>query len=473
MSPVKAFNIQEDLKAVYGIPGHRRNLRNMARFGGRIKAPYGIPPGRYDSRPGIATTTNLRQWYANKYEKDTSIPWQDNYKYPYDVWQELNPSLDPDNYFIYNPAQRPNNINNPSLANANINNPTTPTTLPEISITTPKTEGGNASNWKPNIDFNANLTNPNNKNISVSPASLQDTKSSFWDSPTAAFAINAGANLLGLGANYLGNRIAASKLTNAYNKAAGIMSDAYGKLQTIDVDGLEDLKGFKTAIFTPITRAAKIKINSRLQDVNRAAIKQREAYRNSTLSDAARLNRSAFFENQAQDQRDRIYEDQENREEQIKQANNQAINEAAAKNVQARNEMTRSLANLRLELAKYNNDIVNERILGAANAQSQMGINAAGAKANAYNAIGNSAANTLNTIGNNAYNIWQNKYNTDRQYLMNLSGSDADATVRSLAMTGRYANRDTILRTYNSFVLTGDNTHAQQIKDLFPQYFKS
>ena len=473
MSPVKAFNIQEDLKAVYGIPGHRRNLRNMARFGGRTKAPYGIPPGKYDSKPGIATTTNLRQWYADKYEKDIGIPWQNNYKYPYDVWQELNPLLDPNNYDIYNPAQKPNNINNPSLANANINNPTTPTALPEISITTPKTEGGNASNWKPNIDFNVNLTDPNNKNISASPVSLQNTKSSFWDSPTAAFAINAGANLLGLGANYLGNRIAASKLTNAYNKAAGIMSDAYGKLQTIDVDGLEDLKGFRTAVITPITRSANIKVNSRLQDVNRAAIKQRQAYRNSTLSDAARLNRSAFFENQAQDQRDRIYEDQENREEQIKQANNQAINEAAAKNVQARNEMTRSLANLRLELAKYNNDIVNERILGAANAQSQMGINAAGAKANAYNAIGNSAANTLNTIGNNAYNIWQNKYNTDRQYLMNLSGSDADATVRSLAMTGRYANRDTILRTYNSFVLTGDNTHARQIKDLFPQYFKS
>ena len=250
------------------------------------------------------------------------------------------------------------------------------------------------------------------------------------------------------------------------------MSDAYGKLQTIDVDGLEDLKGFRAAQYLPITRSANVNVNPQLQDVNRARIRQRQAYRNSTLSDAARLNRSAFFENQAQDQRDRIYGDQANREEQIKQANNQTTNEAAAKNVQARNEMTRSLANLRLELAKYNNDIVNERILGAANAQSQMGINAAGVKANAYNAIGNSAANTLNTIGNNAYNIWQNKYNTDRQYLMNLSGSDADATVRSLAMTGIHANPNTILQTYNSFLATGDSIHAQQLRNLFPQYFK-
>lgn len=423
MSPIKAFNIQEDLKAVYGIPGHRRNLRNMARFGGRIKAANGNPPNNYYD--------NINFWgnLANN-----------------GMHYLLGPGITTPNNNIYD---GPINYGNLQLQGV----PGNPTLIPSQQ------------------SINAN--NNNNYTVDVTPEPMQNTKSSFWDSPTAAFAINAGANLLGLGANYLGNRIAASKLTNAYNKAAGIMSDAYGRLQTIDVDGLEDLKGFRAAQYLPVTRSANVNVNPQLQDINRATIRQRQAYRNSTLSDAARLNRSAFFENQAQDQRDRIYGDQANREEQIKQANNQAINEAAAKNVQARNEMTKSLANLRLELAKYNNDIVNERILGAANAQSQMGINAAGAKANAYNAIGNSAANTLNTIGNNAYNIWQNKYNTDRQYLMNLSGSDADATVRSLAMTGRYANRDTILRTYNSFILTGDNTHAQQIKDLFPQYFKS
>ena len=413
MSPVKAFNIQEDLKAVYGIPGHRRNLRNMARFGGRIKAPYGIDP-------------TSKSWNYNS-DAMAGTPYYYNGK-----------------NFVSNPNAMP-------IWGATINA---------------------AKPLNPN-DLNlSNLNNNRNYGPAPSTTSLQDTKSSFWDSPTAAFAINAGANLLGFGANYLGNRIAASKLTNAYNKAAGIMSDAYGKLQTIDVDGLEDLKGFRAAQYLPITRSANVNVNPQLQDVNRARIRQRQAYRNSTLSDAARLNRSAFFENQAQDQRDRIYGDQANREEQIKQNNNQAYNEAGAKNVQSRNEMVKSLANLRLELAKYNNDIVNERILGAANAQSQMGINAAGAKANAYNAIGNSAANTLNTIGNNAYNIWQNKYNTDRQYLMNLSGSDADATVRSLAMSGIHANPNTILQTYNSFLVAGDNIHARQLRNLFPQYFK-
>lgn len=318
----------------------------------------------------------------------------------------------------------------------------------------------NASSANP-IDIEVTTT------LNNSPVS---SKSNFWNSPNGALAISTGANLLGAGVNYVGNLMGQHKLSNAYSRAADIMSNAYGRLQQIDPDtlGLNDITQWRSANYLPAIRSANVNVNPQLQDINRSVLRQQRAVGNNTLSSAARLNRNATIEQTAQENRSKVYADQANREEDIKQKNNQMINDAAARNVQASNQLRQSLANIRADIAKYNNDIANERILGAANAQSQMGINRASAKANAYTATGQSGANTLNAITNNYYNAWQTQYKADQEYRRALAGADNPAALRQLLIGN--PSKQAILENYRAFKAMGDNASATILRRYYPEY---
>lgn len=257
---------------------------------------------------------------------------------------------------------------------------------------------------------------------------------SFWNSPKGALAINTAANFAGAGINYLGNLMGQHKLSSAYNNAARLMSNAYANLKEVDVNslGLNDINQWRSAQYLPAIRSANYNVNPQLQDIKRSELRQNEAVGNTTLSSAARNNRMQDIAQTAQENRSKVYADQANREEEIKQKNNQMINEAASRNIQASNQLRQNLASIRADLAKYNNDIANQRILGPAQIQSEMGINRANAKANAYLASSDAFSDALTTSGNNYYKFKEMQYKSDMDYLNSLALGTPQAQVNSL-----------------------------------------
>lgn len=289
----------------------------------------------------------------------------------------------------------------------------------------------------------------------------------FWETPLAGAIYNAGSQLTSAGINAIGNYIGARKLSNAYNNAARTMTNAYNSLKTIDDDKFLNEDSWHTANYTPAVRFTGYNINPQLADVDRASMNQNIAIRNNTNSGAARLARMSILNNTAQEQRSKLYADQGNREEQIKQKNLEAINRAASENMQARNQHRLTLANAKLDLAKYNNDIANERIMGAANAQSQMGINSASAKANALTSTAQGFGTALNNSAQGFSNALNTMYNHDINFLTTLGGSTSNQQAQTLMAwkrLGHYVD-PTLVRNISG-QLSGD------IKTEFDNFFK-
>ena len=425
VNPVDAYNMQEMAKK--GSKKFRAGefLRTAGKYGCRVKKPWG--------------GSQVNGWYHPDYYESDIMQQQANA-----AWRGIqNPVIDTYNYVDPNHEYYvwPHNYNK------NTGNIQTPT----VSIV-----ANNVPREAPPAlpSFNDNpLTEP----VMPTPPPVytgeNEPKSNFWDSPRGALAINTAANFAGAGINYLGNLMGQHKLSSAYNNAARLMSNAYANLKEVDVNslGLNDINQWRSAQYLPAIRSARFNVNPQLQDIARSELRQNEAVGNTTLSSAARNNRMQAIAQTAQENRSKVYADQANREEEIKQKNNQMINEAASRNIQASNQLRQSLASIRADLAKYNNDIANQRILGPAQVQSQMGINRASAKANAYSASGESFANALNTVGNNAFTAWQTQYNAEQDYRRAMAGADNNAAVRMLLLNdpGEKTLNDN-LRTFKS-----------------------
>lgn len=452
--PVDAYNIQEAAK------GRKTSFAKRLRCGGRVKRPDG----------GDTWYDNLNFW--------GNIPSYlfDTYAGNVPITQTFIPTFQNNNTF--------NGVANTQLP-VNSGDPYKQFGDTYITPQTVSSENGVSATWTPNNPMYSgsgvevkppiasDILKPLNEKLPLydKNGNVQSSsgKSNFWNFPNGALAVSTAANLAGAVTNHIGNLMGQHRLSDAYNKAANTMTDAYNSLRQIDANGLLDYSQFRGAMYLPAIRSANVNVNPQLQDINRANLRQQRSINNNTLSSAARLNRSAFFENSSQDARSKVYADQANREEDIKQKNNQMINQASAANVQSQNELRKSLANLRLELAKYNNDIANERILGAANAQSQMGINTASAKANAYNATSQSFANALNTIGNNYYGAWQTQYKADQELQRALAGADSSARLQYLLSND--PGKQGVLDNYNAMLTLGQYSNAQQLKNRYPQYF--
>lgn len=413
--PVDAYNIQEAAK------GRKTSFAKRLRCGGRVKARLGdFIPYRYTTYYDNENIAPFLQpdLYESDIVRSQAIAAQNNRPYVPNASQ------------VFVPRQ---NYNVPS---SSAFNPSVGASIPDVNI---RGGGDNASvgGWTMGKDLLKvpQLTNPNTGvPRTVGTGDTSSSKSNFWNSPNGALAINTGVNFLGAGIQHIGNLMGQHKLSNAYNRAANIMTEAYNNLKQIDPDslGLNDLNQWRSAHYLPAIRSANVNVNPQLQDINRTSLRQQQAINNNTLSSAARLNRNASVEQTAQENRSKVYADQANREEDIKQKNNEMINQAAAANIQASNQLRQSLANIRADIAKYNNDIKNKGTLGAADVQSQMAINEAATKADAYNATADAYSSALTTSGNNYYNAWQTAYKSDMDYLNSLALGTPGAQVNSL-----------------------------------------
>lgn len=271
---------------------------------------------------------------------------------------------------------------------------------------------------------------------------------------------NVGAALLG---NWGANR-ASRTLAGAYNRAGQLMADAYDRLGGIDMSAIRR-EDFRPAHAMAAIRSARVNVNPNLVDTNRELRRAEEATNNSTLSSAARLNRFTRLRDAAALQRDKIYADQANKEEAIKQGNLEQINRMADANATRDVQASKDYTSAYLNMLQYNNDIANEKILGKANALGTADVQANSAIANARQAAASNWANAITSSGN-AFNSAITAYNdmVDRRRLSEENFkraflfADEYTGLRALQATGDPYNMAKSI--YNSI------TNSQEYKDL-------
>lgn len=228
----------------------------------------------------------------------------------------------------------------------------------------------------------------------------------WWLSPTISGIGNiAGAGLsalgIGFGSNYLSDRV---------SKAGDILANAYGQLKGVDFSSVFGDKGsaeFSRGLYMPAVRSSYYSADPWLEEVHRNTRLAQRATKNNTNSSSAQLNRIASTNANEGVETSKIYSTKQNWEEEIKQKNNQAINEAGQANAQLIMQYLKDYTAQKADLAKFNANIENEKILGAAetraNTLQQLGQIGANKRQGIAGAFGSALAQTGLGFAN-AYN---------------------------------------------------------------------
>lgn len=266
----------------------------------------------------------------------------------------------------------------------------------------------------------------------------QDMKDNYAGAGWNSLGNFAGAAITGIGNMYAGR-----KLANAYSKAGSILSDAYGNLQTIDMS-LVDRNDYMPENAMAVVRSANTNINPQLQRIQRNADTERRAVNNNTLSSAARYRQLIGINDRALQRSLEQFAYKNNADEQIKQANAQAITQTLNENANRFAQAMQAYGRDRISLAQYNNDIVNQRILGQAQANVDALTQSASTLGNAYTSAmqgyGNAIANAGQAFGsaydaNRTYNRNMNMvlYGTDMENRVNYAVTQAQNGDTALA----------------------------------------
>ena len=245
------------------------------------------------------------------------------------------------------------------------------TTTPISSNNGPGTGGRTGSNTYGGGGGNSSKSN--------NSGSTRSSSGSFWNNADLWGAgIGALGNIGGALITSSANRSAARTIADAQNQAAGIMRDAYNSLTGIDMSSIrkEDYAAAHAmpALQAPVSFAAgqNALVNRSLQRTIANAGKY-------SASGAAAQKRMADAEVNAQDTRNQIYSADQRQMQTIRQANAERVTQAAMKNAELDTQANRDYTSAYLNLLQYNNNINNEKILGAAGAMSEGAINAANA----------------------------------------------------------------------------------------------
>ncbi len=218
----------------------------------------------------------------------------------------------------------------------------------------------------------------------------------FWKNHAGA-TYNAAGNLLGAGITAIGNGIAGSKLSNAYNTAGNILADAYSQMKGIDLSEIKRSDYAPAHVMAAITNA-DTNINPQLERIRRDAVAQTKQVNNSTISSAARQQRLAGIDDRSLQRASEQYAYKQNEDQKIQQSNAERIQQASAVNAQLDAQANQEYAKSRLALMQYNNDIENTKIAGAAQARADAMTQSNAARStalqNSMNAIGSAIANT-------------------------------------------------------------------------------
>lgn len=229
----------------------------------------------------------------------------------------------------------------------------------------------------------------------------------------------------GIASGYMrrANNYANEVLTNARNQTRDTYIDAYNRMHGIDANGLINEDDFKATHAIANVRAGRFNINPQLAQVERDSARQLKSIRGGINSALARQRLMSDVATRSQDARDKLYGEQTNQVEKINQNNIAQLNEVAMKNAELDTRSKTNLSALKVDVAKYNNDIENTKLQGIADATADalMG-NAQGTAQTRINNAGlraNFAINTLSGIGNVLSNAGKQWYDADQAYRAN------------------------------------------------------
>ena len=342
-------------------------------------------------------------------------------------------------------------------------------------VTTQAAKGYNgpvAYEYQPTV--NAAGTKINTPAKTVTPASTSSTNSgkvSTWNK--IGNWVNNNADLVGAGIASLGNiggalitaganRSAARTLSGAYTRAADTMAEAYRSLTGIDPNALVKRENYAAAHAMPALQAPVSFAANKIAEVDRSLQRRLTSAGKYSASGAAAQERMARAEVAAQDARNQIYSEDAKQMQQIRQANAERVTQAAMLNAQLDTEANKQFSKDYIDVLKYNNDIDNMKILGAAGALSEGDVNAAGAisqgqaaSANAWaNAFANSGLTFSNTLSSMA------KRRTDLENTM--LGATTDARINYLSTHGTREEKRRQREAFES-ALASNNLSASDV----------
>lgn len=242
----------------------------------------------------------------------------------------------------------------------------------------------------------------------------------WWDNYGGA-TINAGANILGAGSTILGNYIAGNYLTNAYNKAAGILGDAYDKMHGVDMSAI-NRDDYRAAHAMAALQAPIVNTGAERSAAERTLQRNLARINRGTLSSAAAQNRSARAEVDYNDKISQIEANANKIRQGIIQGNMERITQVSNENANRDTQANQQFANAYLTLLQYNNDIENEKISGKAQAYADSLTQTAGTRASLAQANAASLAGALTGSASGFNNTLSAMAKQKNEHEMTLSG---------------------------------------------------
>ena len=190
------------------------------------------------------------------------------------------------------------------------------------------------------------------------------------------------------------NRSAARTVANAQNKAANLMADAYRSLTGIDMNSIRR-EDYAAAHAMPALQAPVSFAQQGISKIDRSLQRTLANAGKYSTSGASAQERMSRAEVNAQDARNEVYSEDQKQMQNIRQANAERVSRAAELNAQLDTQANREYASAYLNALQYNNDINNQKILGAAGALSEGAINSANTMSAAQTSNAQAWANAI------------------------------------------------------------------------------
>ena len=180
---------------------------------------------------------------------------------------------------------------------------------------------------------------------------------------------NAAGNLGGALITSLGNYYANKYLTSSYSNAANTLAKAYNNLKSIDMSAI-NRDDFNAAHAMAALQAPIVNDGAQKAAAKRSRDRMIRRINNSTLSSAAALNRIGRVESDYNDRIAQIAEGSDRIRQGIIQENMRRLTDVSQRNAELDTQANQAYSQAYLNLLQYNNDIANQRITGAAQAQA-------------------------------------------------------------------------------------------------------
>ena len=190
------------------------------------------------------------------------------------------------------------------------------------------------------------------------------------------------------------NRSAARTVADAQNRAANLMADAYRSLTGIDMNSIRK-EDYAAAHVMPALQAPVSFAQQSISKIDRSlqrTLANADKYSTNGASAQEKMSRA---EVNAQDARNEVYSEDQKQMQNIRQANAERVSRAAELNAPLDTQANKEYASAYLNALQYNNDINNQKRLGAAGALSEGAINSANTMSAAQTSNAQAWANAI------------------------------------------------------------------------------